>query len=87
MSSVRASTGSSEVVEVQAAAPGLAAQADRVTSCDEETGKQAVERHKTWPMEAGRPAQQGAWCHRHGTLCLTAGLDLATGSVTAPALV
>ena len=75
-----------EVLEVQDAAPGLAAEGIRVVSCDEKTGMQAVERHKTWSMKAGRPARQEAWYDRHGTLCLTANLDLATGAVIAPTL-
>lgn len=55
-------------------------------SCDEKTGMQAVERLGGQPMARGRPERVESWYRRHGTLCLTANLDLATGRVVAPTL-
>lgn len=37
-------------------------------------------------MARGRPERVESWYRRHGTLCLTANLDLATGRVVAPTL-
>jgi len=75
-----------EVVELHQRAKALAAQNVRVVSCDEKTGMQAVERLGRWAMKAGRPERHEAWYKRHGTLCLIANLDLATGQVVAPTL-
>lgn len=75
-----------DVVEVQQAASVLAAGGVRVVSCDEKTGMQAIERHGQWAMRPGHPMRQEAWYTRHGTLCLTANLDLATGEIVAPTL-
>lgn len=57
-----------------------------MVSCDEKTGMQAVERLGRQPMARGRPERVESWYRRHGTLCLTANLDLATGQVVAPTL-
>jgi transposase len=75
-----------EVVEVHQAAQGLRSAGVRVVSCDEKTGMQAIERHGQWAMKPGRPERQEAWYTRHGTLSLTANLDLATGEVVAPTM-
>lgn len=75
-----------EVVELHQAAATLAAENVRVVSCDEKTGMQALERHGRWSMRPGRPERQEAWYTRHGTLCLMANLDLATGQVVAPTI-
>jgi ABC-type tungstate transport system permease subunit len=75
-----------EVVELHQAAAALAAENVRVVSCDEKTGMQALERHGRWAMKPGQPERHEAWYTRHGTLCLIANLDLATGQVVAPTL-
>jgi transposase len=75
-----------EVVELHQAAKDLAADNVRVISCDEKTGMQAVERHARWAMRPGRPERREAWYTRHGTQCLIANLDLATGQVVAPSI-
>ncbi len=75
-----------EVVELHQAAAALATENVRVVSCDEKTGMQALERHGRWAMKPGRPERREAWYTRHGTLCLIANLDLATGQVVAPSI-
>lgn len=47
---------------------------------------QAIERLGRQAMARGRPERIESWYRRHGTLCLTANLDLATGRVIAPTL-
>ncbi len=47
---------------------------------------QAIERLGRQAMARGRPERIESWFRRHGTLCLTANLDLATGQVIAPTL-
>lgn len=75
-----------ELVELQQAAPQLAEQGVRVVSCDEKTGMQAIERLGRTPMRRGQPERVESWYRRHGTLCLIANVDLATGKVVAPTL-
>jgi transposase len=75
-----------EVVELHQAARVLAAEGVRIVSCDEKTGMQALEWLGQWPMKPGQPKRQEAWYKRHGTQCLTANLDLATGRVVAPTI-
>jgi hypothetical protein len=75
-----------EVVALNEGAAALAATGVRVVSCDEKTGMQAVERLGKLQMARGRPERVESWYRRHGTLCLTANLDLATGKVVAPTL-
>jgi hypothetical protein len=54
-------------------------------STGEKTGIQAVERAAAaLPMRPGLVERQEANYDRHGTLCLTANLDVATGKVVAP---
>jgi hypothetical protein len=54
-------------------------------SCDEKTGIQALERkHATKPMRAGQPERQEFEYVRHGTQCLLANLEVATGRIVAP---
>jgi hypothetical protein len=74
------------VVGLKEAAPELAKQNVRVISCDEKTSIQALERLKTWPMAQGRPARRESWYRRHGTLCLTANMDLADGKLVSPTI-
>ncbi len=57
----------------------------RVVSCDEKTGIQALERkHATKPMQRGRVERREFEYIRHGTRCLTANLDVATGRILSP---
>jgi transposase len=57
----------------------------RVVSCDEKTGIQAVQRkHPTKPMCQGQVERREFEYVRHGTQCLIAGLDVATGQIVAP---
>ena len=75
-----------EVVGLKEAAGELAKQNVRVISCDEKTSIQALERLGTWPMSRGQPARQESWYARHGTLCLTANMDLADGKLICPTI-
>jgi transposase len=68
-------------------APMLAEQGERVLSCDELTGIQALERkHPTLPMGPGRVERQEFEYIRHGTQTLIANFDVAQGTVVAPTL-
>lgn len=59
----------------------------RVVSVDEKTGMQALERARRGkPMKPGKPEKQEYEYKRHGTLCLIANLDVASGRVIAPSL-
>jgi hypothetical protein len=56
-------------------------------SVDEKTGIQALERDApTQPMESGQPERIEHGYERHGTTCLTANLNVATGKIVAPTL-
>lgn len=56
-----------------------------MTSIDEKTGIQALERlHPTRPMAAGQPEAVEFEYVRHGTQALIANFDVATGQVIAP---
>lgn len=55
-------------------------------SRDEKTGMQAIERLGRQPMARGRPERVESGYRRHGTLCLTANLDHATGQEVAPTI-
>lgn len=57
----------------------------RVYSVDEKTGIQALEREQT-PMKSGKPERQDHCYRRHGTQCLIANLDIATGEVVSSSL-
>lgn len=54
-------------------------------SLDEKTGIQALQRWRK-PMEPGRPERQEFEYSRHGTRCLFAGLEVATGQILAPSV-
>ncbi len=55
-----------------------------VVSTDEKTGIQAKERiHPDQPMKAGQPERQEFEYTRHGTQCLIANFEVATGKVIA----
>ena len=56
-----------------------------VYSVDEKTGIQALDREST-PMTAGKPERQDHSYQRHGTQCLIANLDVATGQLVSSSL-
>jgi hypothetical protein len=65
----------------------LAEQGIHVVSTDEKTGMQALERlHPDIPMGPGRVQAREYEYKRHGTLCLTANLEIWCGWVIAPTL-
>jgi len=71
--------------DLYAEAPALAETGVRVVSCDEKTGIQALQRtHATLPMQRGRVERREFEYVRHGTRCLTANLDVATGRIVSP---
>jgi transposase len=71
-----------DVTGVYLATPQWAKQGIAVFSVDEKTGIQALERkHPDLPMEPRRPQRREYEYSRHGTLCLTAAFDVATGKV------
>lgn len=71
--------------DVYKSAPALHTLGVHVISCDEKTGIQALERIIT-PMKAGRPERQDHEYERHGTQCLIANLEIATGKIIAPTI-
>lgn len=65
----------------------LAAEGVRVVSCDEKTGMQALERMApARPTAPGKAMALESWYRRHGTCCLTANFDVATGQIVSPTL-
>ena len=66
-------------------AQGLYEEGTKVVSCDEKTGIQALERMIT-SMKSGRYERQEHEYERHGTLCLIANFEIATGKVIAPTI-
>jgi hypothetical protein len=73
------------VGEAYLAAPALARTGLHTISTDEKCGIQAIERDAPdLPMRPGQVEKQEFNYDRHGTLCLTANLDVATGKVVAP---
>jgi len=72
---------------VYEATPTLAATGTHVTSTDEMTGIQALERlHSSLPMQLGHVEREEFEYERHGTLSLIANLDVATGQIMAPSM-
>jgi hypothetical protein len=68
-------------------APAFHQQGGHVISTDEKTGIQALERAApTLPMKAGLVERPEYEYIRHGTLCLIANFNVATGEVVAPTL-
>lgn len=58
-----------------------------VVSTDEKTGMQALERaHPSKPMKAGLPEYREFEYVRHGTQCLIASFEIATGRLIAPSI-
>lgn len=74
-----------DLCELYAAAPAMHAQDIHVVSCDEKTGIQALDREIT-PMQPGQCERQDSSYKRHGTQCLIANLEVATGRVIAPTI-
>ena len=75
------------VCESYARAGQLAGQGIHVVSTDEKTGIQALERkHPDVPMGPGRVQGREHEYIRHGTLCLTANLEVWCGWIIAPTL-
>ena len=73
---------SQDVIKVYLAAPRRAKQGVATFSIDEKTSIQARERVRPdLPMIGGIPQRIEHEYKRHGTLCLTAGLNVATGEV------
>ena len=73
------------VCEVYQRAPAIAEQGGHVISTDEKTGIQALERAApTLPMQPGVVERPEYEYLRHGTQCLIANFDVATGEVVAP---
>jgi hypothetical protein len=78
---------SEAVCTVYKEARALHQQGTHVISTDEKTGIQAKERaHSTLPMKPGRIEYQEFEYRRHGTCCLIANLEVATGHVIRPTL-
>lgn len=58
-----------------------------MVSTDEKTGMQALERaHPTLPMKPGLPERREFEYVRHGTLCLIANLEVASGKILTPSV-
>lgn len=71
-----------DVTRVYLNAPAWARKGISVFSVDEKTSIQALERKRPdLPMKRGRPQRREHEYIRHGTICLTAALDVATGKV------
>ena len=69
----------------RAAAERLAKENIHTVSVDEKPGIQALERKSpTKPMKPGVPERREFEYQRHGTQCLTANLEVATGQILAP---
>ncbi len=77
-----------EVCDIYLEAPALHEQGVHIISNDEKTGIQAIERrHKTHPAQpGGHPERVEHGYDRHGTLCLIANFEVATGKVIAPTI-
>jgi hypothetical protein len=72
---------------VYEATPALAAAGTHVTSTDEMTGIQALERlHPSLPMQPGHVEREEFEYHRHGTQSFIANLDVATGQIVASSI-
>ena len=73
------------VCEAYQHAPAVARPGGQVSSTDEKTGLQALERAApTLPMKPGLVERPAYAYLRHGTQCLIANFDVATGAVVAP---
>ena len=73
------------VCAVYGAAAELHAAGIHVVSCDEKTGIQALDREIT-AMRPGREERHDNSYERHGTQCLIANFEIATGKIVAPTI-
>lgn len=77
----------SVICDLYAQAPALHAQGVHLVSTDEKTGMQATARkHPTKPMRPGLVERREFEYIRHGTCCLMANLEVATGHILAPSI-
>jgi transposase len=75
------------VCDAYARAPTFRAAGGHLVSCDEMTGIQALERAApTLPLRPGRVERREFEYIRHGTQCLIANFDVATGQVVTPSI-
>lgn len=75
------------VCELYAEASALHAAGVHIVSSDEKTGIQALERlFATLPMQPGLVERREFEYIRHGTQCLTANFEIATGRIIAPTI-
>lgn len=75
------------ICDVYAQAAALEEAGTHVVSCDEKTGIQALERAApTLPTRPGQDERREFEYVRHGTLCLMANLQVATGRILAPSI-
>jgi hypothetical protein len=75
------------VCELYAQAPALYQQGVHVSSTDEKTGIQALERkHPTLPMQPGLVERREFEYERHGTQALIANFEVATGQLVVPSI-
>jgi transposase len=78
---------SKDVCDLYLRAQELALCGERIISCDEKTGIQALEREApNKPLEPGRVERREFNYIRHGTLCLTANFDVVTGEIVRPTI-
>ena len=76
-----------KICETYQDAPKLAQEGVHVISTDEKTGMQALERlNETKPTAPGLVERVEFEYIRHGTLCLIANFDVATGTVVSPSI-
>lgn len=84
---VRHAAEVAHICDLYAEAAALEAAGTHVVSTDEKTGIQALERAApTLPMRPGKHERREYEYVRHGTLCLIANLEVATGKVLAPSI-
>lgn len=74
-----------ELCGLYTSAPALHDSGTHVISCDEKTGMQALERQIT-PMKPNQCERQDSSYERHGTQCLIANFEIATGKVVSPSI-
>lgn len=76
-----------DICQVYKQAPELRGEGVHIVSTDEKTGIQALERaHPTLPLRPGSPEHPEFEYIRHGTQCLTANLDVASGQIITPSV-
>lgn len=73
-----------EICQLYREAQQLESEGIHVVSVDEKTGIQAVERLASTPMTKGQIARRDSEYKRHGTQCLIANLEIATGRILKP---